>query len=413
MPAPPVSIAVVGCGPGGTSLVERLCANAAVLLKGRRLHLHVIDPYPPGAGRIWRSEQSPLLWANSLASHITVFTDASSTCEGPIRPGPSVWEWGRDRAAELRAGRLAADLLPYADELARITPFWFPSRPLLSAYLEWAFRHTVATAPPNVRVAVYRDHAVDITDAPEKAPAAPPGAPPRQHIELAGGARITVDAVVLSQGHGDTDPTPDERRLAAHAARDRLVYLPRGYTADLDLDALRPGEPVLARGIGLAFIDLMVRVTAERGGRFVRDADGTLAYRPSGREPVLLAASRRGVPYRAKIGYELTGDATPVPHFLTVDAFADRPGPGALEFDRDIRPLLDREMTWAYYHRLCTAHPERTALTWDTFATRYTALTDPARSAHRDRHPAAEPPETAGEIAALIARAVPDPACVL
>lgn len=100
----PLSLAVIGCGPGGTSLLERLCANAPALLADRQLHVHVVDPHPPGAGRIWRREQSSLLWTNSFASDITVFTDETSTCAGPVRPGPTLWEWGRDRAAEAREG---------------------------------------------------------------------------------------------------------------------------------------------------------------------------------------------------------------------------------------------------------------------------------------------------------------------
>ncbi|NEE15286.1 adenylate cyclase, partial [Streptomyces sp. SID7499] len=75
-----------------------------------------------------------------------------------------------------------------------------------------------------------------------------------------------------------------------------------------DLDALRPGEPVIVRGIGLAFIDLMVLLTEGRGGRH---EDGV--YLPSGREPVLYVGSRRGVPYHAKIGYGWTGERPPLP----------------------------------------------------------------------------------------------------
>ncbi|MDI2132024.1 FAD/NAD(P)-binding protein [Yinghuangia seranimata] len=380
----PLTVAVVGAGPGGTSLVERLCANAAGLLGARPLRVHVVDPFPPGAGRVWRREQSPLLWANSLASDVTLFTDEASTCAGPIRPGPSLWEWGRARAAEFREGRPHATLLPFADELARLTPVSFPSRPLMSAYLAWVFRSAAAAAPPNVRVLVHRDRAVDLTDT------VGPGPAPRQRLTLASGAQLTVDAVVLAQGHLDADPDPEEQRLAAYARDNGLVYVPRGYTADQDLDTLAPGAPVLVRGIGLAFVDLMVRVTSERGGRFERDGAGTLVYRPSGREPVLYPASRRGVPYRAKTGYELTGERPTGPQFFTVEAFDDRPGHGALEWERDLHPVLLRELEWSYYQRLFTAHGERTTGTWDDFATAFAAASGPAATA------------------ALVARTVPD-----
>ncbi|UGQ09644.1 FAD/NAD(P)-binding protein [Yinghuangia sp. ASG 101] len=392
-----MTVALVGCGPAGTSLLERLCANARDTVGARPLHIHVIDPCLPGGGRVWRRDAASLMWANSRAAHITLFTDEATTCAGPIGPGPSLWEWGRDRAAELRGRRLDPELAPLADELARLTPMWFPSRGLVGAYMAWVFRTAVASAPPGVRVFVHRDSAVDVADVADDSG--------RQRVELAGGACVVVDAVVLTQGHLDAEPDAGERRFARYAEHHGLRYLPCGYTAEQDLEALRPGERVIARGMGLAFVDLVVRTTSGRGGAFVRDADGTLVYRPSGHEPVLYAASRQGVPYRAKFDYELVGEQPPLPRFLTAAALARRPGRGALDWRRDLRPLLAREMAWAYYHRLCTAHPERTTMAWDTFAAEFTALDDAGHGASAADRAACE-----ARSAALVARAVPDPA---
>jgi hypothetical protein len=57
---------------------------------------------------------------------------------------------------------------------------------------------------------------------------------------------------------------------------------------------VRPGENVLVRGFGLAFIDLMLLLTEGRGGRFEEQPGGGLRYQPSGAEPVLHVGSRRG-----------------------------------------------------------------------------------------------------------------------
>ncbi|WP_405521030.1 FAD/NAD(P)-binding protein [Streptomyces canus] len=103
MPAPttdraPVSVALVGAGPRGTSVLERLCASAPELLPpGAHLTVHVIDPSPPGPGRVWRPTQSPDLLMNTVASQVTLFTDESVDCAGPIRPGPSLYEWACGR----------------------------------------------------------------------------------------------------------------------------------------------------------------------------------------------------------------------------------------------------------------------------------------------------------------------------
>ena len=97
-----LTVAIIGAGPRGTSLLERLIANAAECAPDRTIAVHVIDPYPPGGGRIWRSQQSPLLWMNTTSDDCTMFTDETVECEGPIVSGPTLIEW----AQELVTGRL-------------------------------------------------------------------------------------------------------------------------------------------------------------------------------------------------------------------------------------------------------------------------------------------------------------------
>lgn len=91
----PVGSAIVGMGPRGLSVLERLCSNIPELLPNHNIEIHVIDPYPIGAGSVWRTDQSKHLLMNTVASQVTVFTDESVDCEGPILPGPSLYEWAR------------------------------------------------------------------------------------------------------------------------------------------------------------------------------------------------------------------------------------------------------------------------------------------------------------------------------
>ncbi|MEV6865436.1 FAD/NAD(P)-binding protein [Streptosporangium subroseum] len=328
------AVAVVGAGPTGTCLVERICANAAELLSWPSLDIHVIDPYPPGGGRVWRKEQPDLLWMNSTAADVTLFTDESVQCEGPIRPGPSLAEWlGRD-------------------------PGLFASRPVQNAYLSHVFQRAVKTAPRGVRVHVHATRVLDLADVPGG-----------QAVTLENGRMIEVDAVILAQGHGDVTPTREERSLAGLAADSGLRYVPTGYAADLDLDAIPEGEPAIVRGMGLAFVDLMVLLTSGRGGRFVREYDEELVYLPSGREPLLHVGSRRGVPYHSKTGYPFRGVRPPVPRFLTAKAL----GEGPWNFRRDVWPLVRKELAFAYYHELITAHPKRSRVGWEEFQEAFAA----------------------------------------
>ena len=331
-------IVVVGAGPRALGIVERLGANARKLVApGEQVVVHVVDPHPPGGGRIWRTAQSCLLWMNSEAQDVTVFTDASVSCEGPVVAGPSLAEWAAGDEASAPAAHLG--------------PRSFAPRVVHADYLEWAWRRAVDALPGTVTVQVHEDRAVELADVGRS-----------QRVTLAGGARIEADVVVLAQGYLEQAPAPDERRLLAEADARGLTYVPPGHTADLDLDDLRPGEPVVVRGMGLAFVDLVVLLGEGRGGRFSGAGD-RLTYHPSGREPVLHVGSRRGVPYHAKLGYEVrstTDGPAPLRH-LTRDRLAGiGGGTSALDHRAQVWPLVVLELAAAHYRRLFEAHAERT-----------------------------------------------------
>ncbi|NLU69291.1 FAD/NAD(P)-binding protein [Streptomyces sp. HNM0574] len=331
------AIAVVGSGPRGASLVERVCASAPRLLPpGDRLTLHVVDPSPPGAGRVWRTGQPERLLMNTVASQVTLFTDDSVEMEGPVRPGPSLHEW-HERTA---SGALGPDD--------------YPSRTLYGRYLEWVFAETVRTAPHGVTVTVHPARAVRLADE-TGAEHARAGAP-LQTLELSDGTRLTgLSAVLLAQGHLPTKPDATERRLAAYARERGLRYLPPANPADVTaaLDALAPGRPVLLRGLGLNFFDHMALLTTGRGGRFVREDASGLRYVPSGREPRLLAGSRRGVPYHARGDNEKGAHGRHTPLLLTPEVIADfrrRAGAGdPPDFLRDVWPLVAKEVETVHY----------------------------------------------------------------
>ncbi|MFE9993618.1 FAD/NAD(P)-binding protein [Streptomyces avermitilis] len=346
----PVSVALVGAGPRGTSVLERLCASAPELLApGVRLTVHVVDPAPPGPGRVWRTAQSPELLMNTVACQVTLFTDESVECAGPIRPGPSLYEWASGGGIGVGVG------VGVGEELG---PDDYPTRAQYGRYLEWVFAEAVRGAPPAVRVEVHPARAVRLDDAPDG----------RQTLTLATGRTLDgLAAVVLAQGHLPTVADPAARRLAAQAARHGLRHIPPANPADVDLSPLAPGEPVLLRGLGLNFFDHMALLTTARGGRYERTARG-LVYRASGREPKLYAGSRRGIPYQAR------GDNAKGPYgrhrplLLTDEVmarFRKRADSGeAPDFLAEIWPLVAKEVETVYYECLLNRHgrlPDRPA----------------------------------------------------
>ena len=351
-----IQLAVIGAGPRGVGFLERLAASLPELASDVDVVVHLIDPHPPGAGRIWRSAQSPLLKLNSMARDVTMFTDASSTIEGPIRPGPSLIEW----AERVRSGEIVVALgdALVRHEIEHLAGDSFPTRRLQSAYLDWFYRLAVAALPATVEV--HEARAVRVDDTHDGT----------QTVVLDTGDSLDVDLVLYALGHTGGARSPEHAALGGFAARHGLLYLAPDFTADADLSGVGAGEPVLVRGMGLAAIDLTVLLTEGRGGSFVPSASlpGQLDYLPSGNEPVLYFGSRRGVPYHSKIGSTLAAPR-PQPRFFSAAIARDlEASRDSLDFERDVWPLIAAELQWGYYHELFVGHPDRVSVTWAAFA---------------------------------------------
>lgn len=349
-------VCLVGAGPRGLSVLERLCAHERKSPSCSSLTVHVVDPAEPGAGSVWRTDQSRHLLMNTVASQITVFTDDRVTIEGPIEPGPSLYEWARtlpdpDSPQEEDPADVA--------EARRLGPDSYPTRAFYGRYLRACFRRIAEGAPGHVTVREHRSRAVLVADA----LGAPDGP---QSVRLENGDWLHgIDAVVMAQGHVAARLTPREQRTATLAGIHGLTYVTPANPADVDLSRIAPGETVLLRGLGLNFFDHMTLLTAGRGGTFRREGgeraggEGKLVYLPSGREPRMYATSRRGVPYHARGENQKGAYGRYTPRLLTASHIAlwRRNGPDAprLRFGTHLWPLISKEVRSVYYQALLHA----------------------------------------------------------
>lgn len=322
---PKAHVAIIGAGPRGTSVLERLCSSASEFFPpGAHLTIHVIDPSSPGPGSVWRTAQSPHLWMNTVASQATMFTDETVVCHGPIRPGPSFYEWS------LKHG------LP-------LGPDDYPTRAQFGEYLQWVFNKTVEEAPSNVEVRIHRAKAIRVDSHDYH----------RQSVVLSNGQVIReLEAVVLAQGHLPLVADPEQRLITTYADRHDLRYFPPANPADVNLSSIAPREPVALRGLGLCFFDYMTLLTTGRGGRFVPTSDG-LRYISSGKEPRLYAGSRRGIPYHARGDNEKGAYGRHEPVILTeevIRGFRRRARSGhPPDFLNEVWPLVNKEIGTVYY----------------------------------------------------------------
>ncbi|ARZ65760.1 hypothetical protein SMD11_0093 [Streptomyces albireticuli] len=334
-------IGIVGVGPRGLSVLERLVANARAH-PGPPAVVELFEPRGFGSGQVWRTDQPPALIMNIVASQITAFADDTVPMSGPVRPGPSLYGWAVALAAGRIPGRYPPEVL---DQARRTGPGSYCRRSFYGHYLEWAHREVLRRAPARLTVRGHHTRIVAVTDTPQG----------RQRLTCEKGRTFDVDQLVLATGHTGVHPTGEEAALARFAARTGGRYQRPASPADTDLDALEPGRPVLVRGLGLSFFDHMALLTTGRGGTFTREAGGRLRYLPSGDEPRLVCGSRRGIPLHGRADNE-KGDGRHEPVFLTtaaVDALRERARPaGGLDFRRDCWPLIAKEVETVYYTRL-------------------------------------------------------------
>ncbi len=339
-------VAVIGAGPRGLSVVDRLLSRRRAAGDGAPLAIELIDPFSPGPGHVWRTGQSRLFLMNTPALFPTVVPAGDTVRD--LLPSPVGLSFNQWREL-MSAGTRAAAGLPAGDraELAALGPGGFPSRALYGRYLEWTYAQLRESAAAD---------GVELTHRRTEALGLVRSATGELQVELEGREFLAADAVVLAVGHLPALLSAEQARLQDAAERHGLAYLPPAVPADVDFSRLPAGETVLVRGLGLNFFDVMAAVTLGRGGRFVptgQPAGRALRYEPSGREPQLVAASRRGTPYRAKAQLDsyiprsvrlrwLTRDAA-----LAFKARGLQPG-----FDHDLWPLLHRDAVWAYYSTL-------------------------------------------------------------
>lgn len=338
----PFDAVVVGGGPRAVAVVERLAARHAST--ARPVRVAVVDRVEVGAGATWRTDQSPLLLNNTYSAHTTIYTDASTPMTGPVTPGPDLITWATE--SEPPPDRPAW----VAEEAARLRPWSYPSRRIQGVY----YREQLARAERSGRVLVTRvlGTAVGLDADPDGT----------RTVRLADGRALAGRTVVLAQGMVQARRSPRVRSLLAAARRAGLVYVEPGMPAERDWDRVPAGETTLVAGLGANFFDVVALLTEGRGGRFEPAGDpvrpARLRYLPGGREPHLVAGSRRGLPYRAKASYPTGFPPRYEPELATGDWFARVAAVPGQDFRRDVWPRLAREFAWAHLGTLFAHHPD-------------------------------------------------------
>ncbi|WP_051820022.1 FAD/NAD(P)-binding protein [Streptomyces sp. NRRL S-920] len=314
----PWTVAIIGSGPRGLSVLERMAVRLAQSPPRTPVVIHLIDAVEVGCGRVWRTDQPAYLLMNTVADEISMFSGPRVPgTRGRPGAGPSLAQWWQQYATDYPG------------------PNSYAPRALYGRYLHFVLDCVEAELPERVSLVRRRQAATRLQG-------------DRDHgyqLELADGSVLAAHRVVLTTGHARTRLTgPAQERSEFVARRPHLRYVPAGPAAEMHLDELPGGSAVGVIGLGLTFYDVMAALTIGRGGRFTETANGSLAYRPSGDEPRLFAGSRSGLLMPGRGVNHKPPDQVYAPAIFTESRVARLKAGPRLDFVRDVFPWLRAEM---------------------------------------------------------------------
>ncbi|WP_386084664.1 FAD/NAD(P)-binding protein [Weissella cibaria] len=333
-----MNIVLVGAGPRNLSLVERLMAHAKSTTEPVDITLY--DPFPIG-GRVWNPDQDPTFLMNTVTQQLTLFTDPSVPNHASTALyGPNFYEWSVKFGKEYVKMHDFKNEAYFLDELTRINPNRFTSRALFGVYGQWFFEHLGAHVPANVTLSYERRSVTDVVKQDNQ-----------YTVTIDGTDTIIADQVVMALGHVDNSLNDEEQAFAdAAAGNANMLYVAPTHPSEADLDAVPAREKVVLRGLGLSFFDYIAKLTISRGGRFARDNNGVMYYLPSGKEPHMIAGSRKGLPMHARGVNQKVAAEGYQPLFFTsenLDKLAEKSN-GQVTYD-EFFTLLRKELEYKHY----------------------------------------------------------------
>ncbi|HEY2829205.1 MAG TPA: FAD/NAD(P)-binding protein [Thermoanaerobaculia bacterium] len=278
-------VAIIGLGPKGLYCLERLCAEFAARPLQEGLAVHVFDRVE--CSPIYDTTQSDHILVNVAVGEIDLW-DADDPPPAAGR-GPSFLEW-------------------YGEPL---TGNEYLPRSVVGRYLRDCLRRMLDRVPAGMTIEYHREEVIDI----ENDRLLPSG--------------VRAHKILLATGHQQPADGPPS---------DGEMVIPFVYPVKERMRAVPAGARVAMLGIGLTFIDAVLELTEGRGGRF----DGG-TYIRSGNEPaVIFPYSRTGLPMTPKPN-DLPAARRRL-RFVTEEALAALRSRGQIDFERDVVPLIDREL---------------------------------------------------------------------
>jgi hypothetical protein len=332
--------------------MERLAATVSTIFFPFRLEVHVFEKTGHfGAGGIHHPGQPRTSLLNRAVTDISFGADesvAGAHALLPLQLRLSLHEWCVQRFRETGDSRF--DIAP--GSLPQRGLHGLALKEFFSRYVEILERH------PGVSVHLHQSEVTDLLE---------DGAESLRIVTADGDHQIAAHHVLMVTGHTlpDTGSSPGRQRQSVDGRPTTARFIPCAYPLEerLSEEVVSSRQVVGCSGMMLTAVDAILHLTEGRGGRFVRQADDTLAYAPSGREPrAIVTFSESGLfAFARPMRVKGTPNVTPRGVFLTyeaIDRLRDSCGVARrvggeermqLAYERHVFPLITLEMTYWYY----------------------------------------------------------------
>lgn len=348
-------LAIVGAGPNCTYAMERMSTTLASKYPTVPLEVCIFESSGHfGAGRVHSPDQPSTSLLNRVAGQISFAADESNDAEVvlPAHQRPNLHDWCRTKFQET------------GDPMFDVAAEDWPERRVHGMALAEMFgRYTRRLR--RIKGTIVRLHPTLVEDIEHRDGTYYLKSSGKWHPE-------PFDEVVLSTGHSSQHPKNGREREFQEFAQSSTTacYVPHPYPlTSIPEPAISRDSTVACIGMGVSAIDVYLYLTEGRGGRFQRQADGTLEYKSSGREPKqIIALSRSGLFTFARGFNEKESDFVNLEYkgrFLTESAVnrlratvgqestqSNGDLQRQLDFERHILPLIQVEMCLVYYNAL-------------------------------------------------------------
>ncbi|MBS9338712.1 FAD/NAD(P)-binding protein [Fructobacillus sp. M2-14] len=301
-----MKIALIGAGPRNLAILGRLIFLAD---KTTYLDIDMYDRSPIG-GRVWDPflENNHTFLMNTAPNQVTLFDDFEMDDQELQIERPNLLSWAQTIAFDYLKDHPEYPSIYQDEVLSLVSSNDFASRGLFGIYAAWFFELLQSVSSSNININFYEDYVVDMEKGKK-----------RFAIRTESGAERKYDRVVFAPGHIDNKPNEKQQNLINFANDKGLQYFPASHPAENNFENIDENNQVLIEGLGLSFFDVILSLTAGKGGVFITETDGSLTYHSSGHEPRIVAGSFNGLPPRAKGINQKEASQLYQPRFFTLE----------------------------------------------------------------------------------------------